>query len=115
MIWAPNGAIGEFLASMCPSFFKYIPVGEFAGQAKYWPWFWLIFPCYILLTPICFLISLTTDFKHFKKDVISLNQYLNTKVLKNYQITQEGLIIYPEKTIDKKIKYVMKSHHKYIK
>ena len=45
-IWGPgeNDAIGNFFALFTPDLFKTVPVGEFAGQAKYWPWFWIIVP-----------------------------------------------------------------------
>ena len=45
-IWGPgeNDTIGNILALFCPKFFKTVPVGQFAGQMKYWPWFWMIFP-----------------------------------------------------------------------
>lgn len=73
-IWGPieNDAIGSFLASFCPDFFKTIPVGEYAGQSKYWPWFWLIFPCFILVTPMAFGLSMIFDYKAFGKDVKTL-------------------------------------------
>jgi len=70
-IWGPgeNDAIGEFLALFCPKFLRTIPVGEFAGQAKYWPWFWLFPAAFILLTPLAFLITLIWDHKRFKEDL----------------------------------------------
>ncbi len=70
-IWGPgtNDAIGEFFALLCPDFFKTIPVGEYAGQAKYWPWFWMIFPCFILVTPLSFGMSMIFDRKRFGQDV----------------------------------------------
>ena len=78
-IWGPGNwggntpdAIGGFLAKFCPNFFKTVPVGEFAGQMKYWPWFWLIVPCYVLLIPISFLLSLPFDAKSLKADVKKL-------------------------------------------
>lgn len=73
-IWGPgeNDAIGEFLALFCPKFLKTIPVGEFAGQEKYWPWFWLFPVCFILVTPMAFLMSLIWDGKQFAKDVKKL-------------------------------------------
>lgn len=114
MIWGPSGGIGEFLGMFCPSFFKYVPVGINAGELKYWPWFWLIFPCYIILTPICFLISLTTDHKHFKGDIIKINELLQTRILKNYIVTDDRLKIFSEKIIDKKINHVLKTHKDYI-
>ncbi len=69
-IWKPgNDGIGKFLSMFCPEFFKTIPVGEYAGQEKYWPWFWLIFPVFILVTPLAFGLSMIFDYKAFVKDV----------------------------------------------
>lgn len=70
-IWGPgkNDAIGQFLAIFCPKFFTRIPVGQYAGQEKYWPWFWMIFPAYILVTPLSFGLCMIFDHKHFKEDV----------------------------------------------
>lgn len=61
--------IGKILSVFCPNFFKTVPVGPYAGQAKYWPWFWLIFPVFIILTPIAFGLSLIFDYKNFVKDI----------------------------------------------
>ena len=73
-IWGPgtNDTIGEILALFCPKCFKTIPVGQYAGETKYWPWFWLICPAFILLTPISFGLSMIFDHKNFVKDVKSL-------------------------------------------
>ena len=73
-IWGPgeNDTIGAILAIFTPSFFRTVPVGEFAGQLKYWPWFWLIFPCYILVTPLAFLFTLPFDHKNLVADVKKL-------------------------------------------
>lgn len=70
-IWGPgeNDTIGSILAIFTPKFFRTVPVGQFAGQVKYWPWFWLIFPCYILVTPLAFLIMLPFDGKSLAADV----------------------------------------------
>ena len=72
-IWGPgeNDAIGNFLALFCPDFFKTIPVGQFAGQTKYWPWFWMIFPVFILVTPLSFGLCMIFDRKAFLSDVRS--------------------------------------------
>ena len=73
-IWGPgtNDAIGNFFAIFTPKFFKTVPVGAYAGQEKYWPWFWLIVPVYILVPVISFLISMIFDHKQFKNDVKAL-------------------------------------------
>ncbi len=70
-IWGPgtNDAIGTVLSWFCPDFFRYVPVGEFAGQEKYWPWFWLIFPVFILVTPLSFGLCMIFDHKNFRADV----------------------------------------------
>ena len=82
-IWSPgkDEPIGNFLALFCPAFFKKIPVGEFAGQEKYWPWFWMIFPVYILVTPLAFGLAMifdrknfVTDCKNFKTKILALTK-----------------------------------------
>ena len=75
-IWGPieNDAIGNFLSLFCPNFFKTIPVGEYAGQTKYWPWFWLVIPAFLLVTPLAFGISMIFDHRNFKQDIQKLLQ-----------------------------------------
>ena len=68
LIWGPDGSISNLIDWACPEFFKTIPVGPHAGEAKYWPWFWLVVPCFVILTPVCFLISLIFDCENFRKD-----------------------------------------------
>ena len=73
-IWGPgtNDAIGDFLALFTPDFFKTVPVGEFAGQVKYWPWFWMLVPVYVLVTPLSFLLCMIFDRKTLSSDLKSL-------------------------------------------
>lgn len=80
-IWGPgtNDAIGDFLALFTPDFFKTVPVGEFAGQIKYWPWFWLIVPVYLLVTPLSFLLALPFDGKSLAADAKALRRRLGKK------------------------------------
>lgn len=80
-IWGPgtNDAIGNFLALFTPDFFKTVPVGEFAGQEKYWPWFWMIVPVYVLVTPLSFLLAMIFDHKAFASDVKNLKDRLARK------------------------------------
>ncbi len=81
-IWGPgtNDAIGNFLALFCPKFFKVIPVGQYAGQIKYWPWFWMIFPVFILVTPLAFGVCMIFDHKAFVRDVKECNEKLRSKL-----------------------------------
>ena len=73
-IWGPgeNDAIGSFLAMLTPDIFKTIPVGEFRGQEKYWPWFWLIVPAYVWVTLFSFVIVMIFDYKNFFADCKNL-------------------------------------------
>ena len=70
-IWGPgtDDAIGNILATFTPDFFKIVPVGEYAGQVKYWPWFWIIVPAYVLVTPLSFLAAMVFDHNSLKKDI----------------------------------------------
>ena len=73
-VWGPHqfgdtDAIGDFFALFTPKLFKTVPVGEYAGQEKYWPWFWLIVPVFVLVTPLAFLLSMIFDGKTFVGDV----------------------------------------------
>ena len=73
-IWGPSSpdAIGDFLAMFTPNFFKTVPVGEYAGQIKYWPWFWLIVPVYLFVVPLSFGLSMIFDHKSLKSDLMRL-------------------------------------------
>lgn len=77
-IWGPlnqDGSmdpIGGFLAIFTPDFFKTIPVGPNKGMLKYWPWFWLLCPIYLIVTPVSFLLSLIWDHKSFVHDLKAL-------------------------------------------
>lgn len=80
-IWGPgtNDAIGSFLALFTPKIFRTVPVGEYAGQVKYWPWFWLIVPVYLLVTPLSVLLALVFDHSSFRADVKILKGKLHRR------------------------------------
>lgn len=77
-IWGPDDAIGNFIAKFCPKWFTSVPAGAHAGEMKYWPWVWMIFPVFLLLTPVAFLICLPFDFKNLKKDVLCVKEKCKT-------------------------------------
>lgn len=80
-IWGPGtgDAIGDFLALFTPKIFRTVPVGEFAGQTKYWPWFWLITPVYLLVTPLSVLIAVVFDRKSLAADIEKFKNRRNKK------------------------------------
>ena len=81
-IWGPgeNDAIGNFLAIFTPDFFKTVPVGTYAGHAKYWPWFWLIVPVYLLVTPLSLLVMLAVDHKTLFAELKQLRQWAGSHI-----------------------------------
>lgn len=87
LIWGPSGGIGDFLAIFCPKVFKTVPVGEFAGQEKFWPLIWMVVPMFVLLVPACFLISLIFDHKNFVTDVKTTINFLKEKLNNKQQTT----------------------------
>ena len=90
-IWGPgtDDAIGEFLAIFTPEFFRTVPVGEFEGQEKYWPWFWLIVPVYLLVPVLSFLLSLIFDHKAFVSDMKKLKAKISARFSKNPEASDE--------------------------
>lgn len=80
-IWGPGtgDAIGNFFSLFTPEFFKIVPVGEFAGQAKYWPWFWIVVPVYVLVTPLSFCLAMIFDHNSLAKDLKALKNRLTHK------------------------------------
>lgn len=79
-IWGPGSdALAQIFVVLCPKFFRVVPVGEFKGQEKFWPWFWLIVPLFVYLTPIAFGLCMIFDAKNFKQDVKSFFRKLRSK------------------------------------
>ena len=79
-IWGPDDAIGEMIARFCPDIFKTVPVGPHAGKKKYWPFFWLIVPAFILIMPFCFAVSLIFDWRNFKADILTAKKKVEDKI-----------------------------------
>ncbi|MBR6777525.1 MAG: YwaF family protein [Clostridia bacterium] len=82
-IWGPgvNDPIGKFFALFTPEFFRTVPVGQYAGQEKYWPWFWIIVPAFVLVTPFAFAVCMVFDHKAFWQDVKNFKNTLTERFL----------------------------------
>lgn len=79
LLWGPDGHISKAIEWACPKIFKTIPVGPHKGEAKYWPWFWLIVPCFVIVTPLCFAMSMIFEHQHLKEDVKKLINYFKSR------------------------------------
>ena len=81
----PIGAIFDIFTPEC---FKTLPVscsgyGQEVGSLKYWPWFWMICPAFVMVTPIAFLICMIFDHKKFGNDVKWLFKHIKAGEFKN--------------------------------
>lgn len=96
-IWGPPSQYGFLFTALCPKIFSTIPFGEHAGETKYWPWFWLIVPVFVYITPLCFGLCMIFDHKNFKTDCIAFKQkiksYLKAKKNKKIEINNDNTTI----------------------
>ena len=91
-IWGPgtNDAIGNFLAIFTPEFFKTVPAGAYEGQHKYWPWFWMIFPVFILVTPLAFILCFIFDSKSVIADTKRLVAAVGARIGRKSTVTESS-------------------------
>ena len=82
-IWGPGSDdLAKPVMLLCPVIFKTVPVGEFKGQEKYWPWFWITVPVFVYLTIIAFGLCMIFDGKQFISDVKDFFYKIKAKLRK---------------------------------
>ena len=66
LIWGPTDDVAVLFSWLTPSFMKTVPAGPYAGQEKYWPFFWMVpgIIVYFLLVPL--IICWIFDFQQTK-------------------------------------------------
>ncbi len=83
LIWGPTDSVAVLFSWLTPNFMKTVPWGEFAGQPKYWPFFWMLpgVIFYFILIPliICFIF----DFKGTTKSFSDLYKKVKNFFVKN--------------------------------
>ena len=79
LIWGPTDDVAILFSWLTPNFMKTVPFGAYAGQEKYWPFFWMIpgIIFYFLLIPL--IICLIFDFKNTKNTILTLLKRLKLK------------------------------------
>ncbi|MBQ3493703.1 MAG: YwaF family protein [Clostridia bacterium] len=88
-IWGPgDNSLAKVFTAVCPKFFKTVPIGEYVGQEKYWPWFWMIFPVFIYITPLSFGLCMFFENKNFCTDVKRLFTVIKNKTNKTNDSTK---------------------------
>jgi len=68
LIWGPTDDVAKIFTWLTPDFMKTIPFGEFKGQEKYWPLFYLVPAVFFYFIVIPFLLSLPWEAKSIKED-----------------------------------------------
>lgn len=80
LIWGPTDDVAILFSWLTPNFMKVIPFGQYVGQEKFWPFFWMVPGVffYFLLVPliICFIF----DFKDTKHTFVNLFSYIKRKL-----------------------------------
>ncbi|HHU23675.1 MAG: hypothetical protein WCT00_01360 [Bacilli bacterium] len=82
-------ALLKFILMWTPKVFMAIPVGEMAGQTKYWPILWVAFPLYVFFCLLSFFISLWLDPMHFVHDMQTAFNKLKVKWHKMLKIVEQ--------------------------
>lgn len=79
LIWGPTDSISVMFTWLTPNFMKIIPHGAHAGEAKYWPFFYLVPGCFVYFLTLPLLLCLPWEHKHIKEDLNYLKTFLKTK------------------------------------
>ncbi len=72
LIWGPTDGIAVIFTWLTPNFMKTVPYGAYAGQAKFWPFFYLLPGCFVYFIVIPFLLCLIFDRPRMKEDFSKL-------------------------------------------
>lgn len=79
LIWGPTDAVAVLFSWLTPAFMKTVPFGPYAGQEKYWPFFWMVpgVIFYFILVPL--LICFIFDFKETKNTFVNFFKLFKIK------------------------------------
>ena len=64
LIWGPTDDVAVIFSWLTPEFMKVVPFGEYAGQTKYWPFFWMIPGVFIYFLLEALLLCFIFEFKN---------------------------------------------------
>lgn len=79
LIWGPTDAVSVLFTWLTPNFMKTIPWGVYAGQAKYWPFFYLLPGAFVYFWIIPLLLCLPWELKHIKQDFANFKNKIKQK------------------------------------
>lgn len=79
LIWGPTDDVAVLFSFLTPSFMKTVPVGPYAGQEKYWPFFWMLPGVILYFTLVPLIICLIFNFKETKNTFLSFFKLFKRK------------------------------------
>ena len=86
LIWGPTDDVAVVFSWLTPDFMKVIPCGPYAGQEKYWPFFWMLpgVIIYFLLIPLilCFILDFKTTVSTFKELFSKIKRLFSKSITK---------------------------------
>lgn len=83
LIWGPTDAVAVLFSWLTPSFMKTVPAGSYAGQEKYWPFFWMVPGVFVYFILVPLFICLIFNFKDTKNTFVNLFKLLKIKKKQN--------------------------------
>lgn len=95
LIWGPGSeadGLAKIFSWLTPKFMTKVPFGAYAGQTKYWPFFWILPATFFYFWIIPFFLCLPWEFKHFKNDIVWLWKKISKKkviVVETQQLDME--------------------------
>ena len=74
------------LSFFTPDFMMRIPFGPHAGEKKYWPILWVIFPAFVFIGGLSLLLSIYWEKDHMKADIINIKNYVKKYFVRRSKI-----------------------------
>lgn len=79
LIWGPTDAVAVLFSWLTPNFMKVIPFGAYAGQTKYWPFFWMIPGVFVYFLVLPFILCLIFNKQQTINDLVLLVNSIKSK------------------------------------
>ena len=78
LIWGPTDDVAVLFSWLTPNFMKTVPIGEYAGQEKYWPFFWMLPGIFFYFLIIPMILNLIFNFKITKQEFVCFGKNCKT-------------------------------------
>ena len=89
LIWGPTDDVAVLFSYLTPNFMKTIPIGQYAGQTKYWPFFWMMPGVFVYFLIIPFVLCMIFNFKQFKQELALFAALFKRKKMKENQMNNQ--------------------------